>query len=205
MSNLLQKLGIVALGAALCLLCSCKLVLGIDSHTAGGCTDSPCESFAVQLAEALPWYTVVNTGVGGGMIANYGCGNHYELIADHVLDATYQIIGGSNDAAMGWPAAVYERCLDNFISRLIDDGVYRIVLLTPPPANGMTPERSQLLVEYREVVLETCSTNDRIECGPDLWTFLGPGHFGDGATHMNQAGHDAVADALIDFYESGAL
>jgi hypothetical protein len=153
----------------------------------------------------LDQYEIINMGIPGVSLVFYGCGNRYDDIADFVSGSTVQIMGGSNDSGMGYAAAGYAGCLNIFLNRLIEDGVSRIVLLTPPPPNGMTPARSQLLYEYRNAVLEICATNDRVECGPDLWTFLGPEHFGDGATHMNQAGHDAVADALIDFYESGAL
>jgi hypothetical protein len=119
----------------------------------------------------LDQYEIINMGIPGVSLVFYGCGNRYDDIADFVSGSTVQIMGGSNDSGMGYAAAGYAGCLNIFLNRLIEDGVSRIVLLTPPPPNGMTPARSQLL----------------------------------GATHMNQAGHDAVADALIDFYESGAL
>ena len=187
------------------LLMGCRLVLIGDSHTAGACTDNPCESFPEMLEDSLaPWYyDVTAIGVPGSPMVYWGVGDDLYIqneVAATVSGATVQVLLGSNDSHFGYPAVSLVNATSILIDKLYADGATRAVLVPPPPSPYSLPERQELLRQYRMAVLNLCAERADVECAPDPWDFLGADDFGPGDAHMNQQGHDLMADALTSFY-----
>lgn len=75
------------------------------------------------------------------------------------------------------------------------------MLMSPPPmcdtADAATVAR---LEAYRAIVAAICDADERVVCGPDVYTLLGADDFQDCDVHPNGIGHlnlgVAVAEAI---------
>ena len=75
-------------------------------------------------------------------------------------------------------------------------GAGTVMLLPPPP---QCPGASMdLVLLYRDEILDLCTTTAGVVCGPDVTTLLGPADFDGCDVHPDASGHEAIADALVD-------
>ncbi len=125
------------------------------------------------------------------------------VVAPHLPVSIATILLGTNDAK-GYDepervlAVDYARAIDELIAELFDRGVGEVVVMTPAQIKG-SPAATIRASEYRDYLLEKCSSHEEIHCGPDLYVELDTGlHFADSDVHPNSLGHQVIASELAD-------
>ena len=188
-----------------------------DSHTYGATFvadggDDFAELLALQLGED---FDIRNAGCAGSSSVDWVATNTNHLcrqgwewqdlfgnVARPLLPAHLAtVLLGTNDAiGYGEPEPVaadaYAGHIDALIEALIAEGLADVVLMIPPliPHGPIASER---LARYRERLIERCTSDPIVHCGPDLQELLDPvAHFETGDLHLNGAGHAVVAQEL---------
>ena len=57
------------------------------------------------------------------------------------------------------------------------------------------------ITDYRDEILDVCSTTPGVVCGPDVYSLLGPGDFDGCDVHPNAAGHLAMFRELAPAFD----
>ena len=192
------------------------LLIG-DSITAGLVSEPVGPPYAELLEQRLgERFEVVNLGCGGASSLDWTesrgakmCAgrptmpNLYEARVRPWIPAAFAtVLLGTNDSrgvheVRRIPADEYGAALREIATKLLEDGVERVVLLGPPlvihRVNAMLR-----LVAYGEVVEAICQENPRVVCGPDVRYLLELRDFETGNVHPNGPGHVKIADALAE-------
>ncbi len=98
------------------------------------------------------------------------------VVAPHLPVTIASILIGTNDAkGFDEPSPTlpidYASAMDELIAELFDRGVDEIILMTPPRFQNDFPATVRVS-EYRDYLLEKCSSHEEIHCGPDLYQDL---------------------------------
>lgn len=193
------------------------------SHTSGVVHPPGDGPPFVELLEAqMPSWDHRNVAEGGTAAANWRDGAapfNGEVLHDTRLvpnapavvmvsdlgpnDATisFVLFGSDEQAAVTW--------FDDQLTALLGDMLalgYVVILATPPPFPTGDGRQARLEAMV-DVVRDTCSTHGSgVACGPDLFEVVDRDlHFEGGNQHMNAEGHQAVADAWLDYFESNGF
>ncbi len=177
------------------------VVLLGDSITAGNVSGPVGPSYAELLALE---YRVTNIARGGATSRDWQPGCFLYRLAPPHLPAVAVVLIGTNDSReflAPFPVEVdeYAASLGELVAALLDDGAPRVVLMTPPP--NFQPFATQSVHDrlsgYRDAVLALCEpAGDRVDCGPDLHSLLGPDDFAAGNVHPHGPAHAFIASEL---------
>lgn len=150
-------------------------------------------------ASSLDWTLPFGNAICGGQLWSPTV---YEARALPLLPAdVVTVMLGTNDATGFFEPSPtdpvdYRQAMDAIVANLLADGAGTVMLLPPPP---QCPGASMdLVMQYRDEVLDLCTTTAGVVCGPDVTTLLGPADFDGCDVHPDASGHEAIADALVD-------
>ena len=160
--------------------------------------------YSVDLAERMGRnYRIVNLAEPGSTAVGW----KNELFMrhgrpKHPADVVIFLVG-SNDASglYGAPLSArhYLATMTWLVEHSLKLGAGKVMLI-PPPNQNRKKNRAQVterLGRYRDVITRLCERNERVVCGPDLFSMLGPReHLGPDNVHLNQAGHNAISGLI---------
>jgi lysophospholipase L1-like esterase len=120
------------------------------------------------------------------------------------------VLLGTNDAIQGdYPTltpAEYRANIEDITLQLLEDDVDTVILMTPPMLPDAIPLAGRIAVSnYRNQVLDLCSSIENVVCGPDLFALLNKtthfplleGSEDERDLHPNAAGHLVIAHHLF--------
>lgn len=191
----------------------------VSSPTGTDCTCSQGLCYAARLSAHLGAdYQIVNAGVGGSTTADWASEAvriPYVLVGDtptpifegvalpNLPADMVLIMLGANDAIGVFepsPIApeIYRENLDATVTRILDLGAGRVVLVKPPPLFAFDETVQDRLRSYGREIDRLCALTTNVVCGPDLSSLLMPDDFEGDDLHPNATGHEKIARAVLE-------